>query len=343
MVAPMSVKMPDGHMLNLVRPRSDGPLAEDELAYCREHDISLAYDPVSYGWVCSECFDDVTPRELPHSFSSQATMTHEATPGFETEAWFTRALSDCYEKWRGQSSTRSQLLEALWRLPELALERAQSYKPMPHTNQLRLFCRLQQQVALSLHQAGLAQDLILQGSDKTRELERKYTFRPWAEADLERYLELLDNPRIWQYLPGSYPNPLTRADARELIEVSNTLPTTHEVNAVLCDGEIVGQVRLQFEGSPASPGPGEKDAEISYWLGEDYWGRGLMSEIIRLYTLHSFEKHQLASLSAWVDKPNHASIRVLEKSGYRYIGDGMSSIAKGPEFPVYRAFRYQLD
>lgn len=41
------------------RPRSAGPLSHEEAAYCRAHNIGLAYDPVQIGWVVADCVDDI--------------------------------------------------------------------------------------------------------------------------------------------------------------------------------------------------------------------------------------------------------------------------------------------
>lgn len=141
-----------------------------------------------------------------------------------------------------------------------------------------------------------------------------YTFRPWDLQDLESYQALLDDPAVWKYLPEAYPDPLDEDTARVLIEISNT-GTHHDVCAIVRDGEIVGQARLAF---PIKVRDFDV-AEISYWLGREHWGKGFGSDVVRLFTERSFEKHaSLREIFASVHIDNLASARALEKAGYAY-------------------------
>jgi len=163
--------------------------------------------------------------------------------------------------------------------------------------------------------------------------------RPWQESDARRFVELLDDPRVWRYLPEEYPNPLDESMARALIELSN-VSGHHEVRAIECDGEIVGQVRMLFVGRHHGQ-EGQPDAEISYWLGAPYWGRGIIREVIPLYTTLSFRKHpDLISIFARVHEANQASRRALERAGYR-LDDRPHAAGseRDPSIRTYRAFR----
>jgi len=57
-------------------------------------------------------------------------------------------------------------------------------------------------------------------------------------------------------------------------------------------------------------------AELGYWLGEEFWGRGIATEAVRAVTAHVFARFDLVRLYAGVFEENHASMRVLEKAGY---------------------------
>lgn len=143
------------------------------------------------------------------------------------------------------------------------------------------------------------------------EQQSMFKLRPWHADDLEVYLQLLNDPAVWAHLPEAYPDPLTRDQAAALIELSNT-SNHHEVRAVIVDGQPVGQVRLLFEGEEALA-----SAEISYWLGQTHWGRGIASAVVSDYTDISLYRHpQIRTLFARVHGENLASARVLEKAGY---------------------------
>jgi len=59
-----------------------------------------------------------------------------------------------------------------------------------------------------------------------------------------------------------------------------------------------------------------RSAEIGYWLGEEYWGRGIMTEAVRAMTEYAFETFDINRVYAGVLEYNLSSVRVLEKNGY---------------------------
>jgi RimJ/RimL family protein N-acetyltransferase len=235
---PGPIGLPSGRLLDLHRPRSAGPLDMEELAFCREQGVPLAYDPVGVGWVSATCEDDLD-------------LVDEASP------------------------------------------------------------------------AG--------GPAPAMEFGGRYRLRPWRLDDAPRFVALLDNPRVWEYLPESYPAPLTEDLARDLIELSNR-SDHHEVLALELDGEVVGQVRLAFN-------PGSEDrseGEISYWLGEPWWGQGIGRDLVAHFTALSFGRHpELRSIVARVHEHNTASGRILEGIGYAQ----QERSAASPAICVYRSLR----
>jgi RimJ/RimL family protein N-acetyltransferase len=61
-------------------------------------------------------------------------------------------------------------------------------------------------------------------------------------------------------------------------------------------------------------------AEVGYWLGEEFWGRGIGTEALQLLTRHLFAEEKLLRLFALPLSYNTGSIRVLEKAGYAREG-----------------------
>jgi RimJ/RimL family protein N-acetyltransferase len=58
-------------------------------------------------------------------------------------------------------------------------------------------------------------------------------------------------------------------------------------------------------------------AEIGYWIGEPYWGRGIASEAIRQILEIAWEKYpEVVRLFAEVFPGNIGSARALEKNGF---------------------------
>ena len=56
--------------------------------------------------------------------------------------------------------------------------------------------------------------------------------------------------------------------------------------------------------------------EIGYWLAKPFWGRGIMTGVVRRVCRHAFEEFGLVKVSAHVFTNNPASARVLEKCGF---------------------------
>ncbi|QYK39794.1 MAG: GNAT family N-acetyltransferase [Paracoccaceae bacterium] len=135
------------------------------------------------------------------------------------------------------------------------------------------------------------------------------SLRPWAMGDLPVYHALLDDPAVWQYLPEPFPDPLTTDMAADLIALS-AMSDRHAVRAVVSEGRPVGQVRLEFGNDPA-------EAELSYWLGRNQWGRGIGRRMVaKSVAWARTEFPQVARLTARVRPTNAASARVLLAAGF---------------------------
>lgn len=88
-------------------------------------------------------------------------------------------------------------------------------------------------------------------------------------------------------------------------------------------GEAVGGIGFTPQGDV-----GRRSAEIGYWLGEEYWGRGIATEALIAVSEHVFANYDICRLYAHVFEWNPASARVLEKAGYEYEGRLRKSVTK---------------
>ena len=65
-----------------------------------------------------------------------------------------------------------------------------------------------------------------------------------------------------------------------------------------------------------------KKANLGYWIGEQYWGRGIVTECVRLIIDYAFSSELgLKEISAYVFPENKASIHILEKNGMKKKGE----------------------
>ncbi|MBW4974523.1 GNAT family N-acetyltransferase [Roseovarius mucosus] len=141
-------------------------------------------------------------------------------------------------------------------------------------------------------------------------------FRRWQPSDVPAYMRLLSDPEVWQHMYEAWPGTLTQALARDLIDISG-LSDHHDVLAVTLDAQPIGQMRLAF-GADASS---SDTAEISYWLGRDYWGRSLGRDLVHRATRRAFADHAwLYRLVAFVHPENVASAKCLRAAGYHDRG-----------------------
>ena len=121
-----------------------------------------------------------------------------------------------------------------------------------------------------------------------------------------------NNRNIWRNLTDRFPHPYTLEDARHWIEAATAqLPETHF--AITINDEVIGGIGLELK-----DGNFRRTAEIGYWLGEDFWGRGIVTDAVRALTAWAFENLDVVRIYAGVYDYNAASMRVLEKAGYTF-------------------------
>ena len=152
------------------------------------------------------------------------------------------------------------------------------------------------------------------------------SFRPTDAASLTKHIGTHSVARNMSTIP----HPYSFQDAEEWIATaSGRTPQTHY--AIAIDDEVVGGIGVE---------PGESGrlpicdhcAEIGYWLGESFWGRGIMSEAVVALTEWAFAELGLVRLHAAVYARNSASARVLAKAGYEFEGSQRARYRKDGEF-----------
>jgi len=136
------------------------------------------------------------------------------------------------------------------------------------------------------------------------------TLRPWRVGDESSLVHHANNRRVWRNL-ARLPHPYTAADADAWIShaAAQSPPTDF---AIAVQDEAVGGIGIEIGRNVFF-----RSAEIGYWLGEAYWGRGIATEALRAMTEYVFTTFDLCRLQAGVFEWNPASMRVLEKASPR--------------------------
>lgn len=148
------------------------------------------------------------------------------------------------------------------------------------------------------------------------------TLRPWRKSDARSLVRHANNINIARQLRDRFPHPYTSRDAQAFLTVAGRTEPSWNL-AIDVGGEAVG-------GFGFVPGNDVErfSAEVGYWLGEDYWGRGIATEGLKLLAAYAFAERNLLRLFALPLADNAGSRRVLEKAGFVLEGTLRSSCVK---------------
>jgi RimJ/RimL family protein N-acetyltransferase len=138
----------------------------------------------------------------------------------------------------------------------------------------------------------------------------KCKLRPWHITDAPSLVLNANNERVIENLRDVFPNPYSQNDARFFItHLANN--TNSLIMAIVVDGSAVGSIGIHRQVDIY-----RKSAELGYWLGEEYWGKGIASEAANAMVQYAFNHFDINRIYASVFERNKASMRVLEKCGF---------------------------
>lgn len=148
--------------------------------------------------------------------------------------------------------------------------------------------------------------------------------RKWELSDAADLAAALSNKKILDNLRDGLPYPYTEQDGADYI--SAMLSADEEETfafAVTADDKVIGSIGVFRQGNIH-----RQSAELGYYIAEEYWGRGIMTEAVRQTCKHVFEKSDIIRIYAEPFANNTASCRVLEKAGFQYEGTLRSNAVK---------------
>ncbi|MCB0561987.1 MAG: GNAT family N-acetyltransferase [Lewinellaceae bacterium] len=163
---------------------------------------------------------------------------------------------------------------------------------------------------------------------------RGFRLRRFTPADTTSLAYHANNANIAVRLQDRFPHPYTEQDARQFIEYA-LHANMETVFAIEVDGEAAGAVGIIFQKDVYS-----QSGELGYWLGEGYWGRGIVSQTVKAIVRHAFNDLGLRRVYARIFSNNMASKRVLEKAGFQFEGMAKQAVVKNEE--VLDVFHYAI-
>jgi ribosomal-protein-alanine N-acetyltransferase len=149
-----------------------------------------------------------------------------------------------------------------------------------------------------------------------------FTLREWKLEDAKLLQKHADNTNISDFLLDRFPSPYTVDDAIEWIKRTQHQAPTLNFAITIADNPI-GGIGLELREDVY-----RKTQLIGYWIGEEYWGRGIMTEAVKLITAYAFTNFDVVRIQAGVFDNNPKSMRVLEKAGFTKEGVMKNAIVK---------------
>lgn len=152
------------------------------------------------------------------------------------------------------------------------------------------------------------------------------TLREWRPEDKTALAALLNNRKIPDNLRDGLPYPYTESDAGEFIAAMRAADKTKTFAfAITAEGEktLAGGIGVfRRENIHA------RTAEMGYYIGEAYWGRGLATSAVKRACKFIFARTDIVRIFAEPFAHNAASCRVLEKAGFQLEGVLRSNAVK---------------
>ncbi len=140
--------------------------------------------------------------------------------------------------------------------------------------------------------------------------------RQWRESDAPDLASALSNKKILDNLRDGLPFPYTEKDGLDFIkamlsaEKNDTFPF-----AVTVDDKAIGSIAVFRQGNIH-----RLTGELGYYIAEEYWGSGIMTQAVRQICEYVFKNSDLIRIYAEPFAYNTASCRVLEKAGFQLEG-----------------------
>jgi RimJ/RimL family protein N-acetyltransferase len=154
-------------------------------------------------------------------------------------------------------------------------------------------------------------------------MDRDFSLRDVLEADLPIFFAHQLDPDAQAMAAFTSKDPANReafmAHWHQILADPSTI-----IRTIVVDGQVAGSVSsYQDDGHP----------EVTYWLGKHYWGKGLATRALTEFLAHANRSRPIYARAA---KDNIGSLRVLEKCGFKIIGENRGfANARGKEIEEF--------
>jgi len=153
-----------------------------------------------------------------------------------------------------------------------------------------------------------------------------FVVRSFKKDDAASLARNANDKEVWINLRDRFPHPYTLSDAKNWIDLASSLDPESNF-AIAVNGEVVGGIGILQQNDVH-----QHSAEFGYWLGQKYWGQGIMTKAVKEMTSYYFSHFDIVRLYATVYSWNAASAKVLEKCGWEMEGRLKMSVFKNGKY-----------
>lgn len=165
--------------------------------------------------------------------------------------------------------------------------------------------------------------------------------RKWKLSDAKDLATALSNAKIQNNLRDGLPYPYTEQDGVDYISAMLSADENETFAfAITVDSKVIGSIGVFRQGNIH-----RLTAELGYYIAEEYWGKGIMTEAVRQICEYVFDKSDIIRIFAEPFAHNAASCRVLEKAGFQYEGTLRNNAIKNGkviDMKMYSRLKTQL-
>ena len=140
--------------------------------------------------------------------------------------------------------------------------------------------------------------------------------RKWKLTDAKDIAVALSNKKIQDNLRDGLPYPYSEQDGIDFI--SSMLSANEDETfafAITLDDKVIGSIGVFRQQNIH-----RQTAEIGYYIAEEYWGKGIMTDAVKQICEYVFKNSDILRIYAEPFAYNIGSCRVLEKTGFQYEG-----------------------
>ena len=111
-------------------------------------------------------------------------------------------------------------------------------------------------------------------------------------------------------MTNKFPYPYTKEHGKNFIEFAISKKPNH-ILAIDIQGYVVGALGIHVQDDIAC-----RNAELGYWISENYWNKGIISSAIQQMVEYGFKNYDINRIYSRPFGYNLASQRVLEKNNF---------------------------